>query len=157
MADTVINNDLQTSFKGMQHGRFVAFANQDLGYALVINSSLDVVYHKYSSGSWGAAQAVSSGVLLSVGVWYDRWTRNIDTTKLLLTFNDTTSNNGLFNAINVFEETLDGETIPFTGVSAQASASLDIHTASIVRAEGGNVYVFSDIDGGDPCYGADPS
>ena len=148
MVDTVINSALFTSFPGMQQGRFTCFANQDLGYTLVIDSSLDVVYHKFASGIWGAAQPVGAGVILQVGVWYDRWTRNIETTKLLITWNDSTSDDAKFNALNVFDETLDGETIPFAAVSVQASASIDVHDAMVVRAEGGNVYVWSDVDGG---------
>ena len=150
MVDTTIESIADTAFHARQIGRFSVSPAPGIAYCLFIGSSPAAPgfeYRKLSGGSWGNRVSVDAEVS-AFDTYYDKWTKNVTTTKWLILHNETDIHDALFNALDVSDDSLDGPQTVLAGTSFSSTASFDLSVYSVVRAEGGNIYAWVDGDGG---------
>lgn len=119
-----------------------------IAYAFYADGGANFEFRKLSGGSFGAAVEINPNNTQEYSVWYDKWTRNRTGNRILLAYIEAGFDDAFFNALDVSDDTLDGETTIMAGVSAIGSNNHDEAKISIVRAEGGNIYANVDLDGG---------
>lgn len=149
MADTQIEAAARVLLGTMHNGKWSCSPAPGVVYCIFMNASNVAQYRKFSSGSWGSAVNIN-GTRTNRGMtlWHDKWTKGISTNKMLLLQVDINVDDGLFDAVDLDDDTLHGLTVMLAGSTAATSQSQDSHQQSIVRAVSGLIYAYIDIDGG---------
>lgn len=115
-------------------------------YMIYGDSGSDVAFKKSIDGgfSWSNATIIFTGTVVSISVWYDRWS-GIAAGLIHIAYTESGTHDTLYRTINTeSSDALSTQTVIFAGVSAVATGS----NLSIVRALGGNVYCKTQIDAG---------
>jgi hypothetical protein len=114
-------------------------------YLIYVDTGSDLAFKKSLDGgqSWSAATVILTGTIVSLAVWYDRWS-SIAAGLIHLAYTDGADGDTKYRTINTeSSDALSTQTIPFAGSSSAAGGHL-----SITRAKGGNVYIKTVIDAG---------
>lgn len=148
MADTTIETTTKVPFSWITETRCVVAPVTGVAYAFSVTADNDLQYHKLSSGSFASPVDVNTATVVKFGIWYDKWTRNHTGDRVALAFTESGADDVLFNALDLADDTLDGETTIFAGATSLGVSHPDSGKLGIVRAEGGNLYCYADIDGG---------
>jgi hypothetical protein len=150
MADTNINTAAYGSLDHHSTGapRWVVSTAPGVAYAFTVNSSEELVYHKYTTaGGWGSAQNIyTSGDVERFDIYYDKWTKNVTTDKIHIVWQESTTDTVLHNSLDVSDDSLDGQNTIYSATSVGTIDNLAYGQISIVRAEGGNLYVWAQTD-----------
>ncbi len=108
----------------------------------------NIVYRKFSGGSWGSRVNIRNANNQSVSLWHDEWTKGITGDKVHMIFGDEDVDDLIYDALDLSDDTLDGAVSVYaspgeiTGGGARDSVHIEI-----VRAVGGNLYAYFNIDG----------
>jgi hypothetical protein len=114
-------------------------------YMIYVDTGSDLAFKKSSDGglSWGAATVIFTGTIVTLSVWYDRWS-SIASDYISLAYTESTGFDTLFRTINTASsDALSTQTTIFNGASTAAGGHL-----SITRAKGGNTLCKTVIDAG---------
>ena len=149
MADTALVVDANSSFDTIGGPRFSCSTAPEVAYAVYIDApAADFEYTKLSGGLWGAGVSIRVGTVEHMGMYYDKWTRNVTTNRILLFCLESVDDDLLFNSLDVSNDVLDGEVIAFDAVTVKTTSGYQNTSISCVRAEGGNIYVFARVNTG---------
>lgn len=148
MADIAASFDMESSYDtvGAVSGRFAASTAPGVAYAWGMDeTNADMYYTKYSSDSFAAKTLIDGTVTVEhCAGYYDKWTRNVTTTKILFGWLESVSDTLIFNALDVSDDTLDGEvTAHDPSASVKTTSGYQNTKISMVRAEGGNIYAWA--------------
>jgi hypothetical protein len=114
-------------------------------YCLYVNLLFDLTLKKSTDGglTWSNPTTVYTGTVLSLAVWYDRWS-DIDAGLIHLAYSQAETQGIRYRTIDTENnDALGVETVVFAGVSTAGNGGL-----SIVVAGGGNIIVAGAIDAG---------
>lgn len=114
-------------------------------YCFYVDSGSDLAFRKSSNGgfTWSNPVVVFTGTVTSFSVWYDRWS-GIDADLIHCAYTESVTDDTLYRTVNPASgDALSTQTVIFAGASTGTGDGL-----SITRAQGGNVYCHTNIDGG---------
>lgn len=138
MADVTINSAATgTAFQGQ--GRVLVFSSDSVGYAFVINSTTDLVYHKTTDGgqTWGSAVNVDTADIRAFSIWFEKWTPNDSGTKIHIWYYDNTSADLWYNSLDTSGDSL-GTAVQITSVATGVGNAACV---SGTKTRGGNLLV----------------
>lgn len=114
-------------------------------YLVYTDFNLDLSWKKSMDGglTWSVPTLIFAGSLVSVSVWYDRWS-NISAGLIHIAWTESGTDDTLYRTLNTeSSDALSTQTTIFAGGTTAAGGAL-----SITRAVGGNVYCATMIDAG---------
>lgn len=121
-----------------------AWIDADTGCRFFIDSSFDLKYSKTTDGgqTWGSPVNIATGSAMSLGIWFDRWTRGDDGKLIHICFTDSSNADTFYTSINAEDDSQSALILVLNGPFAVANSAV---FSSITKARGGNLYIGSSV------------
>ena len=149
MAEVTLASDVESGFyrRGL---RGTVATSTTVVYAFYIDETGDDFFYVKSTdagANWGSPVTIRTGTVDVFDVWYDKWTPGITGTKIHIAYTDSGVDDVFYRDLETATDTLGTERTVFAGASVD-DTSWQTVIVSITKAQGGNLYVAFNIDGG---------
>ena len=145
--DVTVDNNLTAVPSDHHWAQLLVSTDPTTLYAFYISASTNDFYYKKSTDSgatWGTAQTVSSGAVIAISVWYDKWTDDVGD-NIHIVYLEGLVDDLLYRTLDTTDDTLGTEQTVLLGNTA-TFGTWSTHDLAITKARGGNLYVQGWID-----------
>lgn len=150
MADITVEA-LAYNLSFLTSNRGLVWVDKDIGYAIFMDNSLQLVYRKTVDGgdNWSAATVISTASLTSFDIWFDKWTPGNNGTKIRIFWLESTTDDVHYRSLDTSSDTLDSDVVVFLGVTFSTALSRTGKSISGAIAGNGDLYVqfWGDLNG----------
>ncbi len=146
-ADITVDGDVSGATNENTQPKSLVWINKDTGYIFLLDNMRNLFYRKTTDAglNWGARVTVKLSTVQKFVIWYDKWTKNDTGTIIHIALVQSAVDDIIYNSLDTSDDSLGGEVTVFDGVSANFG-NWATGLISIVKAEGGNIYVGGWID-----------